>query len=192
MRVTSLVVLLSVWSAAHADEELVVTAPPRAAFFFAGSLGPCARSNPDVAGAGACGELSLGGDASLGSKLRVSGELGFGFMNSASEANPFTREVRSSGTPGYASARLMFGYDFSPEIFLRGGPQVRATWALGRVDPGVQLVLDVGTRLGSERFHRLELAVRTFGGIDGVASTVTPRWSPAGCGGAMLLVRWLL
>lgn len=159
----------------------------RGHFLGAVSFGPCMRVHPDVGGAGPCAEHFLAVDVALSRNWRLNGELGIGFMNSTTSGDASVGVGRSSGDGGYLATRFLVGYDITRLFFFRAGPQLRGTTALGRVALGFQVDADIGTRVGDD----IEFGIRTFGGFDGVASTHTPRWSLAGCSGAMLLLRVL-
>lgn len=136
--------------------------------FASGQIGSCTRDNTEVGVTEVCGDIvPLGIDLPfliLGEPFRFSVEGAFGATSKVESGDAFGIR-RSSGGP-YLALRLLFGYDITRRFFVRWGSQVRGTWSLDTVAPGVMGVIDLGTRIGS----RLELGPRAFFGADGVAS----------------------
>jgi hypothetical protein len=154
------------------------------------AFGACIRDG-EVAGGGSCGELSIGTDVPLPARFRFGAELGVGFMSSVTSGDPMFGVSKSSGGPAYGALRVMLGYDFTDLFFVRSGPQTRATFAFGKMTTGVQLAVDLGTRVSTFRLHnRLEVGLRSYLGFDGVAATATPKWSTDFCFGTTVLLRY--
>lgn len=153
------------------------------------SAGPCRRDDPDVSSVGACGEAFVGSDLRLAARWTFNVELGLGFFPANRSGNSDYGAERHTGGPLYLSLRWAAGYDFTERFFARLGPQLRVAFAFNRPVPGVQLGLDLGTR-----FDRLEVGVRSFAGVDGVASTGGaadgPHWRAALSLGVLVFVRF--
>ena len=153
------------------------------------AAGPCRRDDPDVSSVGACGEAFLAADLRLAARWVLNVELGVGFFPASRSGNSDYGTERHTGGPLFLSFRWAAGYDFTRRFFARLGPQLRVAFAFDRPVPGVQLALDLGTR-----FDRVELGVRSFGGVDGVASTGGaadgPHWRAALSVGVLVFLRF--
>jgi hypothetical protein len=160
--------------------------------------GSCVRLDPNVGSAGFCGEVLVGLDAVVPrSRVHLDAEVGAGIMPSASQGYADLGVAQSSGG-GYGVVRAMVGYDFAPLLVARLGAQVRTTYSLHWLAPGIQAVADLGTRVGytPARCH-VEVGVRTFLGADGIAFDGTSgpdtghAWSLTFAYGATLLLRYV-
>lgn len=157
-------------------------------FYEGRAIGSCRRDDVDLSAVAFCGEAYVGFDLRFASRWTLNTELGVGFFPSRHSGDSGYGIERRSGGPLYLAMRWGVGYDFTERFFMRAGPQVRVAFAFNRPVPGVQLAFDHGTRFG-----RLELGVRTFFGVDGVASTGgaadAPHWKAAFALGVLAFVR---
>jgi hypothetical protein len=159
------------------------------------TAGSCTRDDANVGAVGFCGEALVGVDHVFLDAGHFDVELGAGFMPSASQGYPDLGVAQGSGG-GYGVARLMLGYDLTSLYFVRGGAQLRTTYSLHRVTPGVQLVADVGTRVLLGCAGAGEVGARLFVGSDGIAFAGEPDGGGNGLAltltyGVALLVRYL-
>lgn len=146
-------------------------------------FGACVRWNTPVAGGGPCGEVAFALDLPVSWKWRLGLELGAGFLPTTTLVDPDV--TRSSGGPAYGALRLLGQFDVSDDFFVRGGMQVRTTLFFHQAVGGAHGFIEVGTRGGSW----FEFGLRTYLGLDGMWSTVRPKWQGALAMDAQFVIR---
>jgi hypothetical protein len=170
-------------------------------FAIGGSLGSCGRIDPNVGGAGACGDATLGLTLLLGTTStpdpktyrgwRLGFELGVGANQSTTQGYPDLGLAQSSGGMS-ALFRALVGYDWTPLFFIQTGAQTRMTSSLSGAMPSADWILELGTRIFTASW---ELGVRQQVGVDDVASggrDLTNGWTSAFAYGTTAFTRVLV
>lgn len=158
-------------STAPAQENTHTKLPPfppngTRAFVTVAPLGACTRIDDNVGKSGFCEELLGGTDTTFAPRWHFDWEAGLGYMDAAIWGFRDLGFSQRSGGP-YFVARVFVGYDLSSLFVARLGVQTRVGDSFGNLDPGVQGVLDLGTRC----WTRFEVGLRTFAGVDGVITS---------------------
>ena len=141
--------------------------------------GSCIRNDPNVGKSSICEEAFGGVDIIFPRHVHLDAELGVGYSGIGSAGDPNLGIAYGSGGT-YAVVRAMLGADLSPVFFWRAGAQARFMYSLHWVDPGMQAVGDLGTRV----YEHFEVGMRGFAGFDGVVAAGNGEgnswaWAPA-------------